>query len=190
VPTRASCAVQCAAIVSAAAAGDDPASVKPPYVEVGDCWSYRASRLFHHGWIREYRECVTHIDRSKNLVLALATVKEDGREIETSYSLEWAESTPIDGRYNEPPASFLRFPLNVGDKYKVAFGAVNTQGFGSNVRQVTYDMEVIGWEEVAVPAGKFRALRIDGRASIPLQLSPASPPDNFEVELTKYELNK
>src|SRR5689334_13152424 len=87
-----------------AKADDDPPLIRRPYIEVGDCWSYRASRLFHHGWISEYRECVTYVDRDKNLVLALATVKDDQREIETSYSLEWAENAPLDGRYYEPAA--------------------------------------------------------------------------------------
>jgi len=155
----------CAASPSVGAADDDPTFAKAPYLEVGDCWSYRASGLYHHGWITEYRECVAHIDKEKNLVLALATVRDDGREIETSYSLEWGENTPIDGRYNTPSAGFLKFPLRVGSKYKLDFTIRNSAGFGQ-LLPASYEMEVVRWEDVSVPAGKFRTLRIEGRGII------------------------
>ena len=201
-----------------AALADDPALVKTPYVEVGDCWSYRASRFFYQGWIRDFRECVTYVDKEKNVVFALVTVKDDGREIETSYSLEWADSATLEGRYNKPPAKFLKFPLHVGDKYELNFSITSSRGFGHQNTPARYEMEVIRWEDVSVPAGRFRALRIEGRGtmqggtqtwtearviwyapevnravkwSFSENLRPGPmPADNFEVELTQYDLNK
>jgi len=203
--------------VVAWSAGEDP--VKAPYIEAGDCWSYRATRLFHHGWINEYRECVTHVDKAKNLVLALITVKDDGREIETAYSLNWGERTPVDGTYYEPQAEFLRFPLQVGDAYPVSFHLIDTQNVSTRRLLASWEMKVVGWEEISVPAGKFRALRIEGRGFrqsagnreaalartiwyVPeinraikvsyssLASSMPNGTDSFAVELTSYELNK
>src|SRR6476660_10486784 len=70
--------------------GADDQPVKAPYIEPGDCWSYHAEGFFFRGWINDYELCVTSVDQKKNLILAVATVKDDGREIDTAFALDWA----------------------------------------------------------------------------------------------------
>ena len=201
-------------LLSGMALAADDGLVKAPYVEVGDCWTYKATNIDNRGPIGDYEECVTFVDRIKKVILAVVTVKADGREIETSYSSEWAPRTTISGLIltpvsKEPPA---RFPLKVGDTYteerefrRTLLGPVG----GTNVTT----FRVVGWEDVTVPAGKFRALKIEGdgtskRAdmgrSVPIKqefwyvpevnryvkIRFLSPALDYGAELTSYRLNR
>ena len=84
-----------AVFFSASAADDQP--VKPPYIEVGDCWSYRADNVEERSRINEYEECVTFVDRGKDVIFAVAKLKDSGREIETSYTATMASRTNLEG---------------------------------------------------------------------------------------------
>lgn len=152
------------AIVSPAALAGDDDPVKPPYVEVGDCWSYRAIGVYNNGPVDNYKLCVNFVDRTKNVILATATVNDDGREIDTSYTLEWGCGTWVVGLICVPTTEFLRFPLHIGDKYSVAYDYRNALR-GSNIGTQQFDIEVVGWEDVEVPAGKFHSIKIVARGS-------------------------
>src|SRR5690242_2062256 len=97
------------------AADDQP--VPLPKVKPGDCWSYHAENLDYRGPIQNYTLCVTFVDYSKDVILATATVKEDGREIDLSFTSEWGNGASISGRIFTPPMRIFRFPLRVRDRY-------------------------------------------------------------------------
>lgn len=139
------------------AADNDP--VRAPYVEVGDCWSYRAERLYNHGWISGYEICVTHVDRAKDVIFATAKVRDDGREIDVSYTLQWGCRFEIGGTLCDPPTNSFDFPLHVGDRKSVDFIS-RTTAVGSHQGNRQAVVEVVGWEDVTVPAGTFHALKI------------------------------
>lgn len=139
-------------------ADDEP--VKAPYVEPGDCWSYHAEGLFFHGWINDYELCVTSVDKSKNLVLAVATVKADGREIDTAFSLDWATYADVTGRTSREGIRVFRFPLRVGDEYLTESEILNSFGGVGRVQR-RLNIRIAGWEDITVPAGKFRTLRVE-----------------------------
>ena len=69
-----------AASLFALAADDQP--VQAPYIEVGDCWSYRGENIQNREPIENYEMCGTFIDAQKDVIAAVATVKSAGREIE------------------------------------------------------------------------------------------------------------
>ena len=148
---------------TAAIAGDDE-PVRAPYVEVGDCWSYRAIGIYNHGPINDYELCVNFVDRAKDIILATATVKNDGREIDLSYTLDWGCGTWIVGLICAPATNFLRFPLHIGDKFSVAYEYRNAIR-GSNIGTQQFDIEVVGWEDVTVPAGTFHSIKVVARGS-------------------------
>lgn len=146
-----------------AAFASESEPVKAPYVESGDCWSYRADNMTHQGKpVRDYELCVTLVDRAKGTVLAVATVKDDGREIDTAWSLEWATYASVAGLIAPQGVRLYRFPLTVGDRYSIEFDFRDAR-LGPNAGRSQYDLAVVGWEDVTVPAGTFRALRIEGR---------------------------
>jgi hypothetical protein len=152
-------------LVSAAGLAADDAPVGAPQVAVGDCWSYRARNIENRGPIGDYEECITFVDRNKKVILAVVTVKADGREIETSYTTEWSGRTGISGVIATPIGDQPdRFPLKVGDSYTETF-EFRRALLGAVAGRNSTRYKVVGWEEVSVPAGKFRALKIEGNGT-------------------------
>ncbi len=157
-------------LVASAALAADEQSVKAPFVEVGDCWSYRAEKLENRGPIGDYEECITHIDWQKRVIIAVAKLKDSGREIDTSYSTEWFSRTSIEGtittlRKAEKPSTF---PLRVGETYKTEI-EFRRALLGPNAGETLWEFKVIGWEDIIVPAGKFRAENRRPRHGSPLR---------------------
>lgn len=146
------------------AADDDP--VKAPYVEVGDCWTFRARNIDNRGPVDEHAECITFVDLSKKHIFAVAKIKADGREIDTTYSTEWMPRTAVSGLISTPtnrdrPA---RFPLHVGDTF-FEENEFRRALLGAAAGKTSINFKAVGWEEVTVPAGKFRAMKIEGNGT-------------------------
>jgi hypothetical protein len=202
------------AVASFVAAAADDAPVKAPYIEVGDCWKYRAENLDNRGQINEYEECVTFVDREKDVIFALIKPKGDGREIETSYTSTWGRRTDRDGTIHTyvKGQDGLKWPLRVGDT-ATSRSEFRRALLGTNAGKMTWHWKVVGWEDVTVPAGKFRALKVEGNGTVertdvwlnfPVKFVSwyvpevnrsvknwfENPDGRRGVELTGYKLNK
>jgi hypothetical protein len=189
--------------------GVDSESVKRPYVEVGDCWTFRSENLNYRGRIERFEECVTFVDYDKDAILVVDKIQ-DGRELDLSYSTSWDPHNGVTGMTSKSGFRLLRFPLRIGDSYVTESDiSVPQSGFSS---QVTLNVKVVGWEDVTVPAGTFRAIRVEangtqvrldrpGTASVKIKTwySPVanrrikydyeSGSTNFVNELSSYRLN-
>jgi hypothetical protein len=192
-------------VVTAALAGDDD-PVKQPYVEGGDCWTYRVTSSLKQDKVGNYNLCVTYVDKVKNVILAVRT-SFGGREIDETFSAEW---NPVTNAKAVRPSGthFLKFPLHVGDTYSFEADSEHMDS-PEQERKRRWDMKVVGWEDVTVPAGTFHAVRIEGIGINAKRRSPNQktiwyvPEVNRDVktisvqrsgtfvhELTQYRLNK
>ncbi len=197
--------------MSAVAFASDVAPIKVPYIEVGDCWTFQTENLVNRGPVDAYEECITFVDRNKNVLLAVAKLK-DGREIDTSYTFDMASISSMDGMISPGGAQFIKFPAKAGDSYSVAF-EFRRAILGAMAGKSMFDMEIVGWEDVSVPAGTFRALKFEGRGMVhrydinakgkqemtfwyapeigrAIKLIYRSPAISYRRELTAYRLNK
>jgi hypothetical protein len=131
--------------------------VVKPEVRVGDSWTYRANYVLGPGEdIHETR--VSFAD--DKVILVVSTRKSDGKEFDSSWTSEWNAVTSYTGLMYRPPTGILRFPLRVGDRYPVKFEVLQLRG-GNVTQNTTGSATVAGWETVEVPAGKFRAMKVD-----------------------------
>jgi len=140
-------------------------AVKAPHIESGDCWTYRAEGLENKEPIRSYEECVTFVDQAKDVILAVARINDGEREIETSYAGDWGVVVGLDGIIIPGGARYLRFPLRPGDAYSIEF-EFRLAVLGAFAGRNKYDVKVVGWESVTVPAGTFRTLKIEARGTV------------------------
>lgn len=186
--------------------------VRRPYVEVGDCWTYRKTDPANKKKrVYDYTSCVTYVDKSKDVIFAVDST--GGVGTDHTYTIDW--NPVVDQHTVRSETHFLKFPVHVGDTYSFEVDYRNTNHPLEN-RKRKWDMKVVGWEDVAVPAGMFRAVRIEGigiggRASGTGNFSPTRhqvtiwyvPEVNREVkrihnngaltvvhELTQYRLNR
>jgi hypothetical protein len=145
----------CLGFAPVAALAQTDAPVPRPEVKAGDRWTYNSMDYWGNR-VTATRESVVSIANDK---IIQTVVTEAGKpETDESFTPEWnGVSTTLATFY--PESGALRFPLRVGGKHNVTF----EMAFGPQRNwRARHDrtVEVVGWEEVTVPAGKFRALKI------------------------------
>ena len=133
------------------------ARISRPEIRVGDSWTYRSTNALAPG-THEHETRVSHAD--SKVILVVSTRKSDGKEFDSSWTPEWNPITSYAGVRYVPHGGVFRFPLRIGDEYEVKFEVLRPR-ISKIVTTVTGTAKVIGWDAVEVPAGKFRALRVE-----------------------------
>lgn len=143
-------------VLAAPSWAQSDAPVERPAVKPGDAWTYRRTDAWTN---RQSTSEVRATFVSESAIVGV--VKEVGREeADSSWTAEWNSVNSFQGGSITPHSGFFRFPLKVGDTYKAVF-EVRVVRLGSNRTRHDRNVRIIGWEEVSVPAGKFRALKIE-----------------------------
>ena len=131
-------------LLTTVAVAQDVTPVQLPDVKVGDTWTYvdldRYTKQVKGEWTFE----VVGVDDSSIKIESRMNGKISAR----AYGRDWSDSD------NFQP---LSFPMQVGKKWKSRIS------YNSDCGRTTDDLEaeIKGWEDIEVPAGKFRALRIE-----------------------------
>ncbi len=146
--------------LTAAAQGQAP--IAKPEVKVDDRWVYRRSdrRMKPPTLVYEIR--VTFVDSR-----AIHTIVErqgGGREGDATWTPEWNSVNAVDGGVFEIEKGMLQFPLAVGRSYQAAWEIRRPRAGAFHVKHERA-VKVVGWEDIEVPAGKFRALRIEAEGN-------------------------
>lgn len=142
----------------AAHGADETAPVQKPDVKVGDRWTYR---------ITSYRTNVPQVSTVKvhvafvdaNLITTITT-DESGQERDSQYTSEWNAISLSTGQVFKEPQRFFKFPMRPGDSHPFTFEAVAMRGT-SDRWKAEGETRVARWEDVVVPVGKFRALKLE-----------------------------
>jgi hypothetical protein len=147
-------------------------SVDAPSLKAGDSWVYTdTTETGQQGFSRKDQDIsVERVDSNGMLV----SVKEDGSSqapVEKMVGLDWSRSRDINGKQevvNRP----LAFPLREGKKWTVEYTETNPNRAHSS-ETFHCDYVVTGWEDIQVPAGKFKALKIESEGQWTAVLAPA-----------------
>jgi hypothetical protein len=142
-------------LAPALCAAQNDAPVPRPEVKAGDRWTYNIMDYWANR-VTATREWVVSLANDK---IIQTVVAESGKpETDESFTPHWnGVATTLATFY--PESGLLRFPLQVGGKHAVEFEMVfGPQRNWRSKHERT--VEVVGWEEITVPAGKFRALKI------------------------------
>jgi hypothetical protein len=133
-------------------------AVPRPDVKPGDSWSYRrVDRLSNRQGVQHSTVSFAN-DRVIQLVVRRGG---DAREYDSTYTADWNLVSSARNVFIEPDQGVFRFPLRPGEEHRTAYD-MKRPDLGAFHIRVEENVKVAGWEEVAVPAGKFRALRIEG----------------------------
>lgn|SRR5574341_786392 len=153
----------CAAQPSAPVKKPEAKRVKPeapvakPAVKADDRWVYRLTdrRMKPPTMIYEIR--VSFVDSRA----IHAVVEAQGRTSQSDaiWTSEWNVAVSVGGGVVEIEKGLFQFPLSPGRKYEAAWEARRPRAGDFHVRHER-KVTVVGWEDIEVPAGKFRALKI------------------------------
>ena len=144
----------CAA-ASSLAQTDTP--VPRPAVKPGDTWVYQRTE-FESGKVTG-RSTTRVVFANDAVIQTVVTRGQDGNEIDESYTADWNTIAGADGSNFNPHTGIFRWPLAVGSSYSTAFENTIPRLGAFRVKHER-TVKVAGWEEVTVPAGKFRALKV------------------------------
>lgn len=131
------------------------AQVPRPDVKVGDSWTYR--RMDYDAGQPRGLYVMRVVFAARGVIQVVSAYGRKEGEVDTTYTEDWNAVTTV-GRVFNPHTGWFKFPLQVGDTYKAAFEVIVPKKEASSRQE--RDVKVVGWEEVDVPAGKFRALKI------------------------------
>jgi len=145
------------AAVPLLSAGQADAPVRRPEIRVGDSWTYRSTNLLAPGPV-EHEDRVSFV--SDKVILLVATSKDGSIERDSSWTPEWNAVTSQAGLIFRPDSGVFHFPLRVGEKHEVKYELLRPR-MELPDSATTGSVTVAGWESVDVPAGKFRALRVE-----------------------------
>ena len=144
------------ACVSAAFGADESAPVQKPEVKVGERWAYRRTDdPTKQPKVTTYEDSVAFVGTDEIL-----TVNKSGTS-ESQWNSEWgAMSLGGSGMVFDKPVGILKFPLMVGAIHETVYSVVARRGSDMRSKNEA-KVKVVAWEDVVVPAGKFRALKIE-----------------------------
>ena len=132
------------------------APVAKPEVKAGDRWTYRRMDYAKNKPGETYELVVTFA--GPNVIQGMITGW-GARELDVTYTAEWNDVVSHHGVVNMREKGELQFPLSVGASYRIAWELENphfNRGSGRHERTV----KVVGWEDISVHAGRFRALKV------------------------------
>lgn len=135
------------------------APLNKPDIKVGDRWMYRVVNMYNNEVTSKFEQKITDVngDEIKLDQKTFSSNAEDNVGRVAERKADRATWTFPDSRIFEGSFVFLAFPLEVGKTWKNEYqrrrNDSGTTAFSSPVK-------VEGWEEVEVPAGKFKALKV------------------------------
>jgi hypothetical protein len=139
------------AVAAPGAHAQDPARVESPEARLGDTRIYDVLEPRSRA-VRRLEELVI-----TEITDAQVQVTDKVSSTVTAYEKNWALKQ-VGARVYTQPVQALSFPLEVGKKWEHSNSYVHAS---CGLTTSTLKSEVVGWEDVTVPAGSFRALRID-----------------------------
>lgn len=168
------------ALIAGAASAADPAVVDKPRVAVGDTWTYQ-SVIRAANRSKKVTETFEVSGVSGNrlhvVVLRKFEGEAEGEPVESDmiFSDEW--NVMVTGSRGARPSAVLRpstamlkFPMKAGESYPSDYD-METLPDGNLVRH-RRSTRVVGWEDITVAAGKFRALRIEAEGTVQVAKKP------------------
>lgn len=153
--------VSCTSSANAA----DPASVPAPKINADDSWIMEQTRdRGRNGFLRQRLDLKIERVSSDNMVVG---VKPDGSPsdyVDHFADPDWSQKKIFNGKETRVARPFS-FPLSIGKTWVSDYTDPRIRGIVTSAHfHCAY--KVVGWEDITVQAGKFRALKIEENGTI------------------------
>lgn len=141
---------------------DSPKPVPIPGVQVGDIYVYESIEPGNPSSSVTNKRTVTSVNGK--IVMSLVNLgDENAKPRRLEFTNEWnligSYATDNKGQEYSPPLKYFDFPLVPGKTWTQQSKETNTKTAATKIHSVSG--MVRGWESVTVPAGTFRALKIE-----------------------------
>ncbi|HTD05168.1 hypothetical protein [Undibacterium sp.] len=142
-----------------------------PVVKEGDSWTYRiTSERGANGWEQNRDEIIVSRVTSSSIYFASKRSGSTQPAKEVFSGMDWSRVRDVNGKetvVNKP----LSFPLSPGKTWDVQYLELHPNKMHKS-EQWNNRFKVMGVETVEVPAGKFRAIKIESEGRWTAELEP------------------
>lgn len=127
---------------------------------VGERWVFRSVDLYSNEELNKWENKVSGQDDDSVRFAGVTLANKDASRVGKSFKATANRATLTFGssRIVEGKEVVFDFPLEVGKTWKYDYKFRRNEGKGFSIQNVT--AKVDGWEDVEVPAGKFKALKV------------------------------
>jgi hypothetical protein len=130
-----------------------------PEIKVGDAWRYRQTDPANK---TSSIAVLSVVNVSERAIQTLTKIQESGNELDGIWTPEWNAVATGEGEIYEPHSGWLRFPLGAAARYQVAYELRRPRTDRIQLAEShSGRARIVGWENVEVPAGQFRALKVE-----------------------------
>jgi hypothetical protein len=151
-------------------------SVPSPALKVGDSWTYLTTlESGQQGWTRKGEIITIERISSDSMLVAVQQEGSSQAPVEQLVGLDWSRVRDIGGKQqvvNQP----MNFPMTPGKKWHLEFTVPNVSAQHSS-ETLRDDYVVTGWEDIQLPMGSFKALKIECDGTWTAVLAPSVSTD-------------
>ena len=143
-----------------AIANAEPPVVPAPLFDAGDSWVFDCTeQRGTRGFGQQRLDLI--VERTDGDTM-LVGIKRDGAPVayeDHVVGSDWSKRHVVEGR-EQPTTRPLNFPMKPGRTWTEDFGDTTRRGMQTSLH-VHRTYKVVGWEDVTVPAGSFRAIKVE-----------------------------
>lgn len=162
--------VLCSIVFSMSVAAAD--SIDVPNVKPGDKWVCKTiTESGRTGWVEKHKEFIAIRSTPSSILLSINEVGSTLPPAEQLVGADWSMFRNIGGEeviVNQP----LKFPLKEGKSWGVDFSEDHPSK-DRKKQHIHLDYRVVGWEDIVVPAGKFKALKVEAEGNWKADIEPS-----------------
>jgi hypothetical protein len=147
-------------------------TVGQPALQPQDTWRYlRTTETRPEIWRQVHFEGTVLRSSASTMLIQNREVDSPNPPREILIGQDWSNFRSLGGKETVVHRPFT-FPLSVGKSWDLEFtdDHPNNKSHSSETRRLKY--RVVGWEDVEVPAGKFKALKIEADGSWSGEIAP------------------
>jgi len=152
-------------------------SVPQPDIKAQDSWTYAETTQLNGKWGQKHMEYTVERASKAGILLSTREVGSNQAANEQLVNPDWSRSRSVNGKdtvVNRP----LAFPLEPNKAWVIDYTEDHPNRAHKSERfQSPYS--VVGWEDVTVPAGTFKALKIEADGSWTAEIEPATNSANL-----------
>jgi hypothetical protein len=147
-------------------------TAEPPVLQPQDTWTFRrTTETRPDNWRQVHFEGTVLRNSASTMLIQNKEVDSPNPPREILIGSDWSSFRSLSGKETVVHRPFT-FPMSVGKTWDLEFTDDHpaNKTHKSETRRLKY--RVVGWEEVEVPAGKFKALKIEAEGSWSGEIAP------------------
>lgn len=152
-------------------------SVPQPEIKAQDSWTYSETNQLNGKWSQKHTEYTVERASRAGILLAIREVGSTQAANEQMVNPDWSRVRSVNGKETVVNRPFA-FPLEPNKSWEVDYTEDHPNRAHKSERFHS-PYSVVGWEDVTVPAGTFKALKIEADGNWTAEIEPASTNANL-----------